>query len=141
MMLVLDTDHLTEYQKGTSAEAHRLKARLDGATEPYATTIISVEEIMRGWMAAIRRIQAPRRQIIAYTKLGLLFRFFATWNVLPWDDAASDVFESLIEAKTRVGTMDLKIASIALANEAALLTRNTGDFEKVAGLRIENWMS
>lgn len=62
-MLVLDTDHLTAYQKGTSPEAHRLKQRLDDSTESYATTIISVEEIMRGWMAAIRRIQDPRRQI------------------------------------------------------------------------------
>jgi len=52
-MLVLDTDHLTEYQRGTSTEAHRLKQRLDLSAEPYATTIISVEEIMRGWMAAI----------------------------------------------------------------------------------------
>ena len=140
-MLVLDTDHLTEYQKGTSAEARRLKERLDGATEPYATTIITVEEIMRGWMAAIRRIQAPRRQISAYAKLRLLFRFFATWNVLPWDDAAADVFESLSQAKARVGTMDLKIASIALANRATLLTRNIRDFGKVPGLRMEDWMS
>ena len=55
MMLILDTDHLTEYQRGTSPEAHRLKDRLDRATEPYVTTVITVEEIMRGWMAAIRR--------------------------------------------------------------------------------------
>ena len=39
-MLVLDTDHLTEYQKGTSVEAKRLKQRLDVALEPYVTTIL-----------------------------------------------------------------------------------------------------
>lgn len=33
-MLVLDTDHLTEYQRGTSPEAHRLKKKLDHAAEP-----------------------------------------------------------------------------------------------------------
>ncbi len=33
-MLVLDTDHLTEYQRGTSAEARRLKERLDRAKNP-----------------------------------------------------------------------------------------------------------
>ncbi|MGO9465659.1 MAG: hypothetical protein ACLQVF_16075 [Isosphaeraceae bacterium] len=54
-MWVLDTDHLTEYQKGTSAEAQRLKQRLDLATEPYVTTILTVAEIMRGWMAAVHR--------------------------------------------------------------------------------------
>jgi predicted nucleic acid-binding protein len=46
-MLVLDTDHVTEYQRGTSAEAHRLKQRLDLATEPYATTIVTAQEILR----------------------------------------------------------------------------------------------
>ena len=64
-MLILDTDHLVEYQRGTSPEAHRLKYRLDQAIEPYATTIITVEEIMRGWMAAIRRFDDPRRQVLA----------------------------------------------------------------------------
>ncbi len=140
-MLVLDTDHLTEYQKGTSVEARRLKARLDRTAEPYATTIITVEEIMRGWMAAIRRLHDPRAQINAYAKLQQLFRFFATWNVLEWDDAAVNVLESLREARTRVGTMDLKIASIALAGGATLLTRNTEDFRKVPALRVEDWLS
>jgi len=140
-MLILDTDHLVEYQKGTSAEAYRLKERLDLASEPYGTTIVSVEETMRGWMAALRRINSPRGQINAYVKLRQLFRFFGSWSVLDWDDAAVDEFERLRLANTRVGTMDLKIASIALANEAKLLTRNTADFEKVPGLSVEDWLS
>jgi tRNA(fMet)-specific endonuclease VapC len=35
--------------------------------------------------------------------------------------------------------MDLKIAAIALANDATLLTRNLSDFRKIPGLRIEDW--
>jgi tRNA(fMet)-specific endonuclease VapC len=140
-MLVLDTDHLTEYQKGTSPEAYRLKQRLDDSAESYATTIITVEEIMRGWMAAIRRLHDPRRQISAYGKLRQLFRFFATWNVLEWDDDAADEFEALKRAKIRIGTMDLKIASICLANNATLLSRNSKDFDNVPGLRVEDWLS
>ncbi len=140
-MLVLDTDHLTEFQKGTSAEAQRLKERLDRATEAYATTIINVEEIMRGWMAAIHRVNDPRRQINAYAKLQQLFRFFFTWHILPWDEAAADEFEALRQATARVGTMDSKIASIALANDARLLSRNTKDFENVSGLQVEDWLS
>ena len=49
-----------------SAEGRRLRSGLDLATEPYATTIVTVEEIMRGWMAAIHRIREPRRQVSAY---------------------------------------------------------------------------
>jgi predicted nucleic acid-binding protein len=37
--------------------------------------------------------------------------------------------------------MDLKIASIALASGATLLTRNTKDFAGVPGLRIDDWLS
>lgn len=62
-MLILDTDHLSEYQKGNSPEAARLQQRLDDAAEPFAVTIISVEEVMRGWMASIRRTNDPRSQI------------------------------------------------------------------------------
>lgn len=140
-MLVLDTDHLTEFQKGTSAEAQRLKQRLAGATAPYATTIITVEEIMRGWMAAVRRTNDPHGQITGYGKLRQLFRFFATWDVLDWTSAAADEFQSLRQAKTKVRTMDLKIASICLANNATLLTRNVADFERIPDLQIEDWLS
>jgi tRNA(fMet)-specific endonuclease VapC len=140
-MLVLDTDHLVEYQKGTSPESRRLKERLDHTAEPFCTTIVSVEELMRGWMAAVRRTHDPRSQIRAYARLQELFRFFATWHILEWNEAAADCYDSLRRAKTRVGTMDLKIASIALANDATLLSRNTDDFRRVPSLRIEDWLS
>lgn len=140
-MLVLDTDHLAEYQKGTSAEARRLKLRLDESGESFGTTIITVEEVMRGWLAAIRRTTDPVRQINAYTKLRQLFRFFATWEVLDWTEVAAARFVDLKSAKIRGGTMDLKIASIALANDAVLLTRNLHDFENVPGLKAVDWLS
>jgi len=140
-MLILDTDPLTAYQKGASSEARRLKARLDEAGEPFGTTIITVEEVMRGWMAAIRRTSDPVRQVNGYGKLRQLFRFFATWEVLDWTAAAAAEYIALKTARTRIGTMDLKIASIALANDATLLSRNVQDFGKVPRLRVVNWLS
>jgi tRNA(fMet)-specific endonuclease VapC len=35
--------------------------------------------------------------------------------------------------------MDLKIAAIALAYDATVLTRNVSDFGKVTGLKVEDW--
>ena len=35
--------------------------------------------------------------------------------------------------------MDLKIAAIALAHNATLLTRNLADFHNVPDLRVEDW--
>ena len=36
--------------------------------------------------------------------------------------------------------MDLKIAAIALVNDALLLSGNLRDFRQVPGLRVENWL-
>jgi tRNA(fMet)-specific endonuclease VapC len=130
-MLVLDTDHITEYQKGTSPKAERLKRRLDESTESFATTIVTVEEIMRGWMASLRRIHDPRLQVNPYARL----------RQLDWDNDAADQFWLLKHAKIRTGTMDLKIASICLAHDATLLSSNRNDFAKVPRLRVEDWLN
>ena len=39
----------------------------------------------------------------------------------------------------RIGIFDELIASICLAHNAVLVTRNTKHFERIPGLRIENW--
>ena len=38
-----------------------------------------------------------------------------------------------------IGSYDLLIAGIALAHKLTLVTRNTREFERVPGLKIENW--
>lgn len=67
-----------------------------------------------------------------------LFEFFAEFTIRPFDDAAVTLFEQF--GRLRISTMDKKIASIAIANNALLLTANRRDFEQVPGLRFDNWM-
>ncbi len=93
---------------------------------------------MRGWMAAIAKERQPRRQIGPYRELAGLFEFFAEFVIAPFDDAAVSLFEQF--ARIRIGTMDKKIASVALANNALLLTANRRDYEQISGLRFENWV-
>jgi len=45
-------------------------------------------------------------------------------------------FERLRQEGVRIGTMDLKIAAIALANDAPVITRNTQDFARVPNLLL-----
>ena len=52
----------------------------------------------------------------------------------------TDHFRDLRSAKIRSGSMDLKIAVIAILEGATLLTRNTRDFESVPGLTVDNWL-
>lgn len=56
------------------------------------------------------------------------------------DEEAADHFERLKHLRQKVGTQDLKIACIALAHDATLLSRNVQDFVSVPGLRVENWL-
>jgi tRNA(fMet)-specific endonuclease VapC len=138
-MLVLDTDHLVEFDRG-SHEGASLRQKLERADDIIATTVISAEEQLRGWLAQIHRERDPHKQIVAYERLQRRLDFFAEWNVLPWDTASADQFRVLRQARVRIGTMDLKIASIVLSHDATLLSRNLRDFQQVPGLRVEDWL-
>ena len=105
-----------------------------------AVTVVTLEEQMRGWLAEIRRHRDPRRQITAYGKLQRPVEVLADWLILPWDSDSAQLFLNLRRQGVRIGSMDLKIACIALAHDVTLLTRNASDFAQVPGLRFENWL-
>ena len=139
-MIVLDTNHLTTLQYAESDAAVKLAERLEALPEgEVATTIVSFEEQMRGWLAAIHSRKSVADQVPLYGRLELLLRFFGSWRVLGFDEAAATEFERLRKQRLRLGTMDLKIAAIVLAHGASLLSRNLRDFRKVPGLRVEDW--
>lgn len=139
VMLVLDTDHLSELEVSSPAGL-RLLARLDKAGEDAFITAVTCEEQLRGWLAEIRRHTKPRRQIAAYARLIRTVESHARWPILLLDEDSAAVFESLEKKRVRIGTNDLKIAAITLAHDATLLTRNLADFTQVPGLKSENWL-
>ena len=48
-------------------------------------------------------------------------------------------FTRLRAAGTPIGANDLWIACHALADDCTLVTNNTGEFERVQGLKLDNW--
>jgi tRNA(fMet)-specific endonuclease VapC len=103
------------------------------------TTIVNVEEQMRGWLAMVRRSKKVQKEIGAYRQLHELFACFAEIPVLDFDEAAAERFAALRRSRLRLGPMDLKIAAIALSRQTTLLSRNLGDFRQVLALRVEDW--
>ncbi|MEW4570263.1 hypothetical protein AB1L88_20545 [Tautonia sp. JC769] len=71
--------------------------------------------------------------------LSRVIRGFAAAPVLSFDEAAAETFGDLSARRLRVGTMDLRIAAIAVSRNLVLLTRNVADFGKIAELRTEDW--
>ena len=69
--------------------------------------------------------------------------FLAPLELLPFDGAAvwayGNLRAALEQSGTPIGAMDTMIAAHALALDAVLVTNNTREFERVPGLRLENW--
>lgn len=70
--------------------------------------------------------------------------FLEPFRVLDFDSAAADRYAALrahLELLGKpIGDRDLMIAAIALAHRLAIVTGNTREFERVPGLRVEDWM-
>lgn len=126
-------------QRAAGAAYEQLVLRLDAADDEVAVSIVSFEEQMRGWLAYIAKAKTSKQQIEGYAKLHALLDDFRSRPVLDFDQRAAAEFERLLRLKVRIGTMDLRIAAIALANQALLLSKNMTDFQKVPGLLVEDW--
>ncbi|HEX9002346.1 MAG TPA: type II toxin-antitoxin system VapC family toxin [Blastocatellia bacterium] len=139
-MFVLDTDHITLLEWGSGPVGQRLHERIRALPEnEVVTTVITYEEQTRGWMAYAARAKTTAQQVEAYRKLKRHLDLYCRLQLLEFDEPAGVEFEQLQRLRPRIGTMDLKIAAIALANNATVLTRNIQDFVRVPGLGVEDW--
>ena len=69
--------------------------------------------------------------------------FLQAYQSLPFDDKAAEFYGKVKADLERFGTLigpnDMLIASIALASSLILVTHNTREFSRVAGLSLEDW--
>jgi tRNA(fMet)-specific endonuclease VapC len=70
--------------------------------------------------------------------------FLSKMTVLAWDEKAIWHFglhkTRLKKSGTKIGELDLLIGCQALAMDAVLVTNNTREFERIEGLKLENWV-
>jgi tRNA(fMet)-specific endonuclease VapC len=112
----------------------RVCARL-AATSPADCAVSSITsyELMTG---ACRSAQPEREK-------KKVQQFLAAIHVLPFDRAAGDeaarLRHELESAGTKIGPYDVLLAGHALASSLTLITANTREFARIAGLRLEDW--
>jgi tRNA(fMet)-specific endonuclease VapC len=137
-MFVLDTDTFTHLVHGHE----RVTLRRSQVTKDVVLTAATRIEVLQGRFASVMKAQGTEQILLAQERLAQSERQMARFAVLPVDVAAAAEFERLLGTKgmRRLGRGDLLNAAISLANRATLVTRNTKDFGKVPGLRIENWV-
>lgn len=138
-MYPLDTDHLSVLERG-GAGSERLRRRLQALIpDEVATTVVSYEEQTRGWLSYLAQARTLDDQVVAYGNLQRHLQVFCAVPLIAFDAAAATMLGHLQRQRLRIGTMDLKIASIALTRDAVLLSRNSTDFRQVPGLHVEDW--
>jgi tRNA(fMet)-specific endonuclease VapC len=138
----MDTDHLGILQHRTSPECTRLMARMQACSDTdFFVSIVSFHEQVRGWNAYLARAKDAASVARAYQRFQQILADFSESQVLPFDVRAAALFDEMRAQRVRIGTMDLRIACIALTHDFTLLTRNGRDFEKVPGLHVEDWTS
>src|SRR5262245_48757264 len=139
-MILLDSDHLSVLLDERAIRYAPLENRLDAAGDALALPVVCIEEHLRGWLAMIHRVNDPYRQIIPYLRLKKIFTHLRHWSIAEWNEPSADNFARLGSLRRCIGSQDLKIACIALANDALLLSANLRDFKQVPELRVGNWL-
>ena len=139
MMYLLDTDTLTHLHSGNTNVINRLENLQD---EEVAIMIVTKIEILRGRIDYLLKAFSGSDLLKAQE---LFSRSETLLNQLPViliDPNAANQFDRLqdISKFRKIGRSDLLIASIALANQARLVTRNLRHFRQIPHLFLENWV-
>lgn len=133
-LYISDSDHVTLHQH----QHHSLVSQITRRNaDELAITVITVEEQMRGRLAQIGRPGVPLEA--AYSQLLATVSYFCGLKIVPFDSTAQQLYLRLRAEKIRVGTLDLRIAAVALSQNAVVVTRNQKDFRQVPGLMLEDW--
>jgi tRNA(fMet)-specific endonuclease VapC len=132
-MKILDSDHCVAILRGRLDLTDQVSPE-----EELAVTTVSVGELVHGAAKSQR----------ARDNLARLDVLLAALTILPFDEWAARRFghlkAELEQAGEVIGDLDLQIASIAVEQDATLVTHNHKHFSRLAdpaGLTIEDWIS
>jgi tRNA(fMet)-specific endonuclease VapC len=130
---MLDTNILIYLIKNKPpAVAERVNA-LEGSAE-LCMSFVTFAELLMGAERSTRKPDVLRR-LDALTRV-VTVRYEVNRAIC---EHYAVQFTRLRAAGTPIGANDLWIACHALADDCTLVTNNTREFERVAGLKLENW--
>lgn len=133
---LLDTDIVSLLQDGNSSVISHIASR---PSVQVATSIITVEEQLSAWYTLLRKARRTDQLVSVYERMTRTVIFLGCLPLLTFTDEAATAFDMLRKQFPRRGRMDMRIAAIAIASGATLVTRNVADFSEIANLTVEDW--
>lgn len=131
---LLDTNTVSYFLRNHSPA---LSDRLLGmAPEALAISVITAGELRFG----LKRLAPGQRANALGLRLEQILESFATLPLPPDAGKHYAATRAHLEAQgTPIGGNDLWIAAHALASDMTLITNNLREFQRVPGLRVEDW--
>jgi tRNA(fMet)-specific endonuclease VapC len=133
---VFDTDTITLLRQAHRKVSDRALAQTIGSV---VTSVITVDEQISGWYTALRRTKSREQLSETYDRLTKTVVFLSQFPILNFTVEAIVKYEELLSLKLGVRANDLRIAAIALVENATVVSRNLSDFRRVPNLNVENW--
>jgi tRNA(fMet)-specific endonuclease VapC len=138
-MFLFDTEHISIIQRRSQPAFTNISARISVySPDQFFVSIVSFQEGIQGWQAQLSHARNSSDIIYAYSRLHRVLSDYSQAQILDFDVAAANRFD-VLRKKLRIGTLDLRIACIALVHGYTVLTRNVRDFRQVPGLLVEDW--
>jgi tRNA(fMet)-specific endonuclease VapC len=110
-------------------------------TERHQHEIVTAAPVWHELFYGCQRLPVSRKREIIETFLHDVLK--PNMTILPYDERAAQWHAKERARLTSLGQMPAfvngQIAAIAKVNGLVLVTRNTSDFEKFSGLKLENW--
>lgn len=131
MIYLLDSNTCIDYLRAPLSGIAQKLATVDA--QDVALSSVTVAELFRG---AYRSVQVAHNLIHVKASVS---RFHRLPLDLPAAEIAGRIDADLLARGLRIGPYDTLIAAIALAYDLTLVTHNTHEFGRVAGLRLEDW--
>ncbi len=130
-MTCLDTDFLISFMRGEENSLKKIE-ELEKKQELLSTTSINATELLKGSYNS----KNPKKELIKVKM------YLETLEILDFDYESAIIFSKIWYKLKKKGNIiqdfDILIASIAIENDEALLTKNIKHFEKIEGLKLEH---
>ena len=129
---MLDTNIISDLLKNPRSKAAKRLA--DVGNEDICTSIIVAAELRYG---AVKNGSKHLLQLVE----GILREIKVLSFDAPADSEYGAIRSELERAGKIIGANDLLIAAHARAAAATVVTANVGEFKRIRGLKVENWLA
>lgn len=138
-MHLLDVDTLERLFRGDALVTRRLN---ETPQEQVWISSITAEEMIGGALSEInrRRDHQSHKDVEYASRLFVrLIARLSGFHILPYTNAAEEVYRSYDAPVKRIGKMDCRLAAHASVSGFSVVTCNIADFSRIPGTALEDW--